>query len=120
MGGQDASEVSNGTYGFAWNIDNGAGSFRLSSEDEPNKYTHPFEIHKLHDGRYKLIGYVDTDSAKAIQDGKLDIALAIYAHRWERATEIVSLPIGQLSNYSNPEQMEIDGKRHYVIKAQWK
>jgi hypothetical protein len=117
--GQNAANAPNGTYAFAWNYDI-AGDFLLGSENERNRYANPFEIHKLQNGKYRLVGYVDTDTLRKTRESKIGIRITIYPNRSPSATEIVSLPFERLSTHASPETIMLDGKPSHIIHTDWK
>jgi hypothetical protein len=117
--GQDAANAPNGTYGSGWGF-NSEGYFTFyAADDHGDEYAHPFEYHKLSDGRYSLVGYVDDDTAAALSHHAGKVIVAVYAHRWSKATRIVSLPVERLSHYLYPRPVTVDGKRNTVIGAEW-
>jgi hypothetical protein len=88
------------------------------ASDHRDEYGHPFEYHKLRDGKYSLVGYVDGDTAAALSDHAGKVTVAVYAHRWSGATHIVSSPVKRLSKYLYPRPATVDGKQNTIINAE--
>jgi hypothetical protein len=117
--GMDASDAPNATYGWGWGF-NSLGAFTFyAADDHRGEFTHPFEYHKMTDGRYSLVGYVDDDTATALSHRSSKLTVAVYAHRWSGATHIVSLPVDRLSRSQSPRTVTVDGKRNNAIDAEW-
>jgi hypothetical protein len=116
--GTDAARAPKGTYGRAWDIDSVVEEFLLYPPDDPRTDENiAFEVHKLADGKYSLVGYVDDGTAAALSQPAGKLAVAVYAHRWSGATHIVSLPVDRMPGVHASRIVTVDGKRNYVIDA---
>lgn len=88
-----SSQLPLGTYGFdACPILDGPG---LWSVDD-GRYHDSFEVHRLADGKYIFVGYVCAEMAKNLKQAKAGTRFTFYSHRWDGASEIVSLPAEHL------------------------
>jgi hypothetical protein len=123
-----ASNVPNGRYGF----DNALSTdgLNLLYRNDGEHHDH-FEIHKLADGRYSLIGYVSSEVAEKLKEPTDGMRFSIYSHRWTAATEFVCIPAEHLahSEWLVGEVITLDGNRrpdrilgnsNRVIEAVWK
>jgi hypothetical protein len=117
--GQVASHAPAGVFGFAWSFDR-SGDFLLYSLDEPDRGTHPFEIHKLSTGHYTLVGYVDRQTIRGLKDARANVPITVYARRCADAGDIVSLPFERLAPFAHADPVTVGGERCYVIRTYWK
>jgi len=89
--GQHAGTVPNSTYWFGADLDVGDGSSLAETDD--GEFHDLFEIHKLADGRFALVGYVSADAVANLKQAKAGTRFTLYSRRWTGAPEIVSIRI---------------------------
>ncbi len=73
------------------------------------EYNVLFEVHKLTDGLVYLIGFVENNVAEELKnkDTTKNNRLTLYSDQWEKATEIVTIPLTRILSEKGPRGIKV-------------
>ncbi len=88
-----------GSYGFSSGLEVHGGNI-FSSDD--GEHHDDFEIHRLADGKYSILGYVDPLGSNVLKKSMVRVGFNLYSHRSHGAIEIVDIPVERIR--MNPQK----------------
>ena len=108
-----ASEAPKGVFGWVHPISVTHGDGKITPKALGHLF---FEVHKTHEGAIHIVGFVNPDIAAVLRRELTDNVrkVTLYTDGWDRASEIISIPINRVKPERDPRMIKFDASPSVV------